>query len=120
MKWIMILICLSLVGLSGCGEEFMAGVAAGTVAAEKMAEDAQEKFLVAVNTLNKETAKLNASKEAVASIEVSDLIKPETIEAIKSVKGREKDPVTWLALASIIGNGIWAGRTIEKRTKNES
>ena len=108
-----ICLCLSL-GVMGCVEEFAAGAATGAAAYGKMYENAQDRFIEAVNSLNEETAKINSG---VAGIEGTILIKPETLEAIKGLKGREKDPITWIALASVLANAVWGGRTLEKRKK---
>lgn len=94
MKWLMLLVCISLVGVSGCGEEFTAGVAAGVAAAEKMSNDAQDRFITAVNELNAETERINT---AVGDVEGTVLIRPETKEAVESVVDRKNDPMTWVA-----------------------
>ena len=72
-----------------------------------------------MNELNEETAKLSVQKEAVEKIDYTAFIKPEAVAAIESLKGREKDPMTWFALVSLLANGIWAGRTIEKKVKTK-
>ena len=69
-----------------------------------------------MNELNETTAELNAQKEAIESIDVEDFIKPETIEAVKSLKGMEKDPTLWIALASLLLGG--SGVNIYKNRKN--
>ncbi len=115
MKAKVILVCVLLCVVAGCVEEFSAGVGVGMVASENLLSDTQDKFIEAVNTMNAETAEINAKIEAVKSIEVSDFIKPEAIEAGEKLKGRAKDPVTWLALASLLGNAFWGGRTFEKK-----
>ena len=85
MRWIVIsLICLSVAGLAGCGQEFAAGMATGVVAAQKLADDAQERFVESVNALNEETAKINNKIEAVEDIDVKSFVRPETIAAVNS------------------------------------
>lgn len=104
---IMLMVCVILaVGVAGCEEAFVAGGIGAIVV------DAQDRFVESVNRLNEETAKINAG---VNGIDGSILIKPETLEAIRGLKGREKDPVTWIALASIVANAVWGGLTLEKR-----
>jgi len=94
---VMLAVCLCCVG---CLQEFGAGVATGVVAAEKLSEDAQNRFIEAVNAMNEETAKLNANVDA---------------EALQSLKGREKDPVTWIALASVLANAFLGGKAVGKK-----
>lgn len=113
MKTLIIIAMLSL--CAGCGEPFAVGFGTGAAAMQAMADESQNDFIEAVNALNAETNRLNTEIGAVKEIDVEAFIKPETITAIKSLKGIEKKPTTWLALASILANGIWAGRTIEKR-----
>ena len=110
-----VLVLVSLCFVSGCGEEFAAGFGTGAAAMRVMADDAQEKFIVAVNELNVETKRLNTEISAVKEIDVEAFIKPGTVTAIESIKDRAKDPVTWAAILSLLANGVWAGRTIEKR-----
>ena len=107
-----LLMCVPLLFVMGCGEEFAAGVATGAAAMETLSTDAQLDVIEAVNKLNAETERLNNATSEVGSAVV---VKPGTLEAIESLKGREKDPVTWMALLSLLGNGVWAGRAIEKR-----
>lgn len=114
-KLIMLLCLIVLLAIAGCGEPFAGGFASGAAAYKVMADDAQEKFIEAVNSLNEETAKINSG---VSGIEGTILVRPEMLEAIKGLKGREKDPVTWIALASILANAFWGGKTLEKRKKN--
>ena len=110
-----LLMCVLCLLVAGCGEEFAAGVASGVAAMKTVSEDAQDKFLVAVNELNAETERLKPEKAAVEGITPEEFIRPETIEAFEGLKDRTKDPVTWMALFSLLGNGVWAGRAIEKR-----
>ena len=122
MKSRILTICLvGVLALAGCGEgEFAGGFVTGLAAMEKMAEDAQDKFIVAVNELNAETAEINAKIEAVEAIEVKDFIKPETIAAIESAKSRTKDPVVWVALVSILANAFLGGKATERKKVNGS
>ncbi len=103
---IVVVIALSGLLLAGCSE-FLVGAGTGAAIMEK----AQNDFVKSVEELNKVTVSNNEV--------LANLIKPETIEAVKSLKGREKDPATWIALASILANGIWAGRTIEKKVRKK-
>jgi hypothetical protein len=104
------LLCGLVLGLAGC-EEWAAGSAAGMA----LATDAQNRFIETVNELNEETARLNGQIEAVNTISPDGIIKPEVIAAYESLKGREKDPVTWIALASVLGNMFVGGSAFEKR-----
>ena len=107
-----LLTCVLCLLVAGCGEEFAAGFGTGAATMGVMAEDAQAKFIAAVNELNAETERINTATDDISG---SILVKPETLEAIKDLKGRGKDPVTWMALFSMLGNAVWAGRTIQKR-----
>jgi len=107
----------TLLFVGGCGEEFAVGFGTGAAAMKTMADDAQEKFEIAVGELNAETKRLNTEIAVVKGIDVEDFIKPETVQAIKGLRGREKDPATWIALASILANAIWGGKTIGERKK---
>lgn len=109
-----VVLLLLVVGLAGC-TEFAGGFTAGAAVMKKMANDSQEQFIEAVNELNKETAKLNAQKEAVENIEVESFINPETIEAVQGLEEREKDPVTWIALTSVLANMFWGGKAFGGR-----
>ena len=93
--------------LAGCAE-YAGGVATGAAAMKKVLDDSQDRFVTAVNELNVETERLNDKIETVKNIEVTDFIKPETIKAIESLKGREKDPALWIGLASLLlgGTGV--------------
>jgi len=117
MKWIMIVLpCFLFIG--GCGEEFAAGFGTGAVSMAKMSNDAQDKFIKAVNELNAETVRLNAEIGAVKDIDIKTFVKPETIAAIESLKAQEKDPTLWIALASILLGGT--GVNIFKNRKTAS
>lgn len=114
--WILISIVCLFIG--GCAEQgFVGGFAGGVAAMKVLAEDSQDKFIAAVNEMNDETARINAT---IGAIDGTILIKPETIEALKSLKDRGNDPVTWIALASILTNAVWGGRAIEKKLKKKS
>lgn len=120
MKWLCIGILLAL-ACGGCGEEFMAGVGTGAIAAKKLSDDAQDRFIESVNALNKETTELNTKVDAVKDIDPETFIRPETRDAIESLKERGDDPVTWLALASLLTSGFFGGQayTNRKKVKNE-
>jgi len=112
--------CIALLAIAGCGEEFATGFGSGTVATKVLVDDAQDKFIEAVAGLMAETENLNTQIDAVKDIEVKDFVKPETIEAVENLKSREKDPVTYIALASILANVLWGGKTLGEKKKNES
>lgn len=114
MKWLIIIMILAVLTLTGC-QGFAGGFASGAATMKVLADDAQDKFIEAVNTLNAETAKLNAEISAVENINFKDFIKPETLAAIENLKGREKDPIFWLTLASVLGGGFFGGKVHEKR-----
>jgi hypothetical protein len=82
---------------SGCGAEFSGGVATGAALSE-IAHKAETDLIGTINAMNAETARYN-----------------EAIGTIKGLKGREKDPVIWLALASVIGNAVSIGRASKKK-----
>ncbi len=114
-----VLALLAFVGMStmftcaGCGVEEVLWTASGMAAMNEVSNDAQNRFLDAVNTLNEETNRINT---AVGEIETS--INPVATEAYETLKGREKDPVTWIAFASILGNAIMGGRASKKKIGN--
>ncbi len=113
MKILLIILFLSvlLFSLSGCAD-YITGFGSGVAAMETIGNDAQNKFIVAVNALNAETARLNGT---VDEIDGTILIRPETLNAVKGLKGRTKDPVTWIALTSMLANAFWGGQTFIKR-----
>ena len=88
----------------GC-QEYAAGVATGVTAMKELAEDSQEKFIVAMSELNAETDELNTKIDAVKSINLNELVKPETVEAVKSLKEQADDPALWIALLSMFAGG---------------
>ncbi len=108
---LMIVLALS---VAGCGEEFAAGLGTGVVTIKAMSDDAQERFLATVNEVNAETARLNAEIGAVKEIDINAFVKPETIAAFESLKGN-KDPMTWVALASVLGAAFFGGKVHEKK-----
>ena len=101
------MLCIS-VGGCGEGEALVDGFVAGAAAMETLAQTTQEDFISAVNELDAQTAEIRA---AIEQGKKAVILKPETIEAFEKVKGREKDPVTWVALASILANMFWGGKT---------
>ena len=112
MKKVLMIICLivSAVILGGCGAEYGVGFGSGVAAMKIMSDEAQENFIAAVNELNATTALIEGEIDGVAL----PVIKPETVAAIESLKGREKDPVMWIALASLLANAFVGGKYIGK------
>ena len=112
MKKTLITICLIVLAviLSGCGAEYGAGFGSGIAAMKIMSDEAQENFIAAVNELNATTALIEGEINGVAL----PIVKPETVVAIESLKGREKDPVTWIALASLLTNAFVGGKYVRK------
>lgn len=112
MKKLVSTICLIVLAviLSGC-TEYAAGFGSGATAMKIMSDEAQENFIAAVNELNATTALIEGEIDGVAL----PTIKPETTTAIESLRGREKDPVTWIALASLLTNAFMGGSTYAKR-----
>ena len=106
MKKMLMTICLIVLAVvvSGCAE-YAAGFGSGGAAMKIMSDEAQERFIAAVNEWNATTALIEGGVEGISL----PTVKPETIAAAESLKGREKDPVTWVALASILGNAFWGG-----------
>ena len=107
---VMLTICLCLL-VAGC-EEYAGGIVTGAAAYKKLMEDAEARALNVINEVNAKTAELEAQKEI---LEETGLVSPEMKEAIESLKGREKDPVTWVALASVLANMFWGGATYGKK-----
>ena len=117
MKLVHVLCVIALIigGLffGGCVEQAL-WTASGITAMNEVANDSTERFLDAVNTLNVETNRINTAVDNIEtaindSIVVNE-IKPETWGAYDRLKGREKDPVTWVAAGSLIANAIMGGR----------
>ena len=114
MKYLLLTIVLCLL-VAGCGSEFAGGFASGAAAMKVMGDKAQDDFIIAVNELNTETARLNKQKGAVMAIDPAVFIKPETKTAIGTLEKRAKDPVTWIALASMIATGFFGGKVHDRR-----
>jgi len=113
---------MSLLTLTGCtgAEAFIAGASTGA-ALQDIADQSQDELILSIQEVNKKTNELNDISERIKGIANSEglpvsnsIVKPEMIAAIKSLKGREKDPMTWIAIASVLANMIWAGRSTTK------
>ncbi len=111
MKKLALTICLIVLAaaLSGCAE-YAAGFGSGATAMKIMSDEAQDNFIAAVNELNATTALIEGEVDGIALPSV----KPETVAATESLKGRERDPVTWIALASLLANAFVGGRYVRK------
>ncbi len=111
MKSILILMVATIVlSLAGCGSEFLAGGATGAA----VVIDAQDRFIEAVNAMNTETARINGTLSA---IDGTVLIRPETLAAVESVRDMKKDPVSWVALISLLANAGVVGKAVSDRNK---
>ena len=111
MKWILT-ICMAAIMLVSAGcTEFAAGFGTGAVAMEKLKNDAEDAFIVAVNELNAESRRL---EEGAAAAKGMVLVKPETLAAFEKVRDRAKEPITWALLASVLTNAFGIGRYIKK------
>lgn len=110
MKLMTICLIVLAAALSGCAE-YATGFGSGAAAMKIMNDKAQEDFIAAVNELNATTALIKGEVEGIAL----PTVKPETTTAVESLRGREKDPVTWIALASILANAFWGGSAYAKR-----
>jgi hypothetical protein len=112
MKTIKIIIVLiGLLTFSGCIDSFSGGVATG-VALQELADRSQDELVIAIKAMDAEAERIN---NAVEGVEGSVLIRPETLDAVKGLKGREKDPVAWAALASILVNAFLGGKGYTSR-----
>lgn len=111
MKKLVSTICLIVLAaiLSGC-MEYAAGFGSGATAMTIMNNEAQENFIAAVNELNETTALIENQIDGI----VLPSVKPEMTTAIASLRGREKDPVTWIALASLLTNAFMGGKYVRK------
>lgn len=111
MKKLVSTICLIVLVaiLSGC-TEYAVGFGSGATAMKIMSDEAQENFIAAVNELNATTALIEDGIDGVAL----PSIKPETTAVLESLRGREKDPVTWIALASLLTNAFMGGKYVRK------
>ena len=93
--------------LVGCGEaEFVGGFASGVASMTRLSEETQNRFVDAINELEAETARINSLRDNL----VVPVVKPATIRAAEKAYDRAKDPVSWIALASIVGNAVGIGR----------
>ncbi len=111
MKMLMVILVVLMLGLVGCGEaEVAGGFIAGAASMAKMGEDSQIRFIEAVNALDAETARLNAEIDAVSEIDPAAFVKPETVAAIESLRSRKNDPMTWAALAGVLGAAFFGGK----------
>lgn len=110
MKTIIIIIALlSCLFLTGCGESFTAGAAAGAA----LADNVQKDFIGAVTRLNQVTAEVNG---AIDGIDGSILLKPEAIEAYESLKATNwKDPTNLIAAVTIFGSAFFGGKVHSAR-----
>ena len=106
---IMITIILSCLFISGCGESFTAGAAAGAA----IVDNASNSLIDAVTLLNAKTAEVNG---AIEGIDGSILIKPEAVEAYNTLKAINwKDPTTLIAAFSMLGGSFFGGKVHERR-----
>lgn len=112
MKYVLISVVLAVL-LAGCGQEFGLGFGTGAAVMAKMAEDAQEDFIAAVDAIDAQAADLNA---LAASYSTKGLIKPETVAAIEKVKGFKDNPVAWVAIAEALAIAFGAGVLKKKKS----
>ena len=119
MKTRIVLTMLVLLCVAGCGEPLTQGFVAGVATEKALADTVQKDFVRAVNALNAKTQELDIKREAIRDIDMESFIKPETVEAFRSLEGRENDPLTWIALASVLGNIFWGGKAYGERKKKE-
>lgn len=100
-----------LILVQGCTEgELLAGVFGGVGSAKITSDQMQERFVKILNEFEVEVERLQTQKDTLSEIE----IKKETKETIKKAKDRTKDPVTWIALLSVLANSWWGGRASTK------
>lgn len=109
------LLLIIILSLSGCLVltsciEYVAGVGTGI----GLAQTAQADLIKAVDSLDAKTLEINNELERVEGLLV---ITPKEVEAIQSLKGREKDPVTWIAMVSILINVFAGGRIFTNRKR---
>ena len=108
---LIILIIIILLSVSGCSEPFIAGTVTGA-AIEEWADGIQEDFVIAANKVAVRTKELNIELD---STKGAVIIKPETVAAYRAHKGREKDPITWIAVAESLGLAAWFGKWLKGR-----
>ena len=114
---VMLVLCL-LLGVVGCSEPFTSGVVSGVVVTKAWSDKVQADGVASIKAVEAEKVKLDALYEDMVALgKETILIHPETIEAINSLKGREKDPVTWIALASVLANAFGAGKIVSNKKK---
>jgi len=110
---IILVLVLPLSFINGCAE-YTAGVGTGVGIMETLvldARSAEKDLVIGLNLLKDETTKI---KEIASEVKGTVLVQPETLEAIKDTKNRTEDPITWVALASILANVFLGGRTSKK------
>lgn len=116
MKTLTMLICalLMLGVLAGCngGEPFVGGLVTGATGMKVWLDEKNEEFIAAVNEIDARTDEINSALELYDSEG-----KDEIMAAIAELKKRvdTKDPVVWVAIASVLANALWGGTAIGKR-----
>ena len=98
--------------ITGCIEPYSAGVGSGIAVMDKLSSNAQDKFITAILEINKKTDEFKA---ALAETEGTMFIKPETLDAARGINARAKDPVTWVALVSMLANAFVGGNKFGSR-----
>ena len=110
MKTLIVTLTLAVLLLSGC-EAFTAGAVTGAATMAELAAQVNRDAREAIAATTEEAERLNALREGMIAIGKNTvLIEPETLEAIKGLKNRESDPLTYVALASIIANAFMGGK----------
>jgi hypothetical protein len=97
---ILISILFSALFLSGCGEEYIAGVTTGATIMN-LANQAQDELVGVTGQVIARRDELQAELDAGF--------------AAWAMVGREKDPMTWIAIAEAFGLTTWLGMALKKR-----
>lgn len=111
-RFIFIVLCVGYLMISGCEIGGMvydpnAKDPNSVVTIEDVSNDIQGRIIKGIRNLNRETEGINNGIT----------IQPETADAIDSLKGRAKDPVTWVAVVSVLAGAVLGAKSY-RRKKN--
>jgi PBP1b-binding outer membrane lipoprotein LpoB len=104
-----LLLVLTTFFITGCGEEYMAGVTTGVII-QKVATQEQDKLIAVTDLVVERRESLEAE---LAETEKAFVITPDMATAVKNMNGREKDPFAWIALVEALGLATWLGKSIK-------
>lgn len=115
----LVLAAILLTCTSCISETCATGVAvlAGTA---KIMDDTNNDAVAIVTAVKEKTAELNETyRDMVDLKDEIVIVSPETIGAIEDMKDMKDDPVTWVALASILANAFLGGNAVGKKKRTD-